>query len=123
MTLYLIDEQLLFLELRDQPIMPTLRLLHKYPKMMTHMQCDKGAIRHIFSGSNVMAPGLTSPGGRMEDVPAGHPVAIMAEGKEHAMGVGLMLMSTKAIRDENKGIAIELVQFISDGMWKLTKPK
>ena len=55
------------------------------------MVCDKGAIRHIFSGSNVMAPGLTSEGGNIaEGVPEGGAVAIMAEGKVHAMGVGLM---------------------------------
>ena len=77
--------------------------------MMKQMQCDKGAIKHIFSGSNVMAPGLTSPGGKMEDVEAGTPVAIMAEGKEHAMGIGLTTMSTSQIRSENKGIAIELI--------------
>eukprot|EP00347_Sterkiella_histriomuscorum_P020347 403338157 len=122
-TMYLIDDVLSFMELRDQPIMPTLRILHKYPFMMPHMQCDKGAIKHIFSGSNVMAPGLTSPGGNMEDVEAGEVVAIMAEGKEHAMGVGIMLMSSDEIRSQNKGIAIELIQFLTDGLWKLTKPK
>ena len=90
---------------------------------MPHMQCDKGAIKHIFSGSNVMAPGLTSPGGRMDDVEVGEVVAIMAEGKEHAMGMGITFMSSDEIRTENKGIAIELIQFINDGLWKLTKPK
>ena len=103
--------------------MPSLRILHKYPFMMPHMQCDKGAIKHIFSGSNVMAPGLTSPGGRMDDVEVGEVVAIMAEGKEHAMGMGITFMSSDEIRTENKGIAIELIQFVNDGLWKLTKPK
>ena len=71
--------------------MPMLKLLHKYPNILPHMVCDKGAIRHIFSGSNVMAPGLTSEGGSIaEGVPEGGAVAIMAEGKKHAMGVGLM---------------------------------
>ena len=90
---------------------------------MPHMQCDKGAIKHIFSGSNVMAPGLTSPGGKMDDVDVGQAVAITAEGKEHAMGIGITYMSTDEIRKENKGVAIELIQFINDGLWKLTKPK
>ena len=59
-----------------------LRLLHKYPIMMDKMQCDKGAIKHIFSGSNVMAPGLTSEGGEIHpDLDVGAPVAITAEGK------------------------------------------
>jgi PUA domain protein len=58
----------MFVEIRDIPLLPTLRLLHRYPYMMPHMQCDKGAIKHIMSGSNVMCPGLTSPGGKMDDV-------------------------------------------------------
>ena len=50
--------------------------------MMDQMQCDKGAIKHIFSGSNVMAPGLTSEGGAVaEGLAAGAPVAITAQGK------------------------------------------
>ena len=44
-------------------IMPMMRTLHQFPDMMKTMGADKGAIRHIFSGSNVMAPGLTSEGG------------------------------------------------------------
>ena len=87
--------------------------------MMPRYQIDRGAIKHILGGSDIMCrgelalrawgrrltlnhsflplpcPGLTSPGGRMDDVPADTPVAIMAEGKEHAMGIGLTKMSTK----------------------------
>jgi len=36
--------------------------------MLPHMQVDKGAIKFILSGANVMCPGLTSPGARMTDV-------------------------------------------------------
>lgn len=38
------------------------------PFMMPHMQVDKGAIKFILSGANVMCPGLTSPGARMTKV-------------------------------------------------------
>ena len=81
-----------------------------YPDMIPHMVCDKGAIRHIFSGSNVMAPGLTSAGGKIfEGLEVGAPVAIMAEGKTHAMGVGYLGMSSADIKDTGKGMAIELI--------------
>lgn len=32
-------------------------------------QVDKGAIRFVLSGANIMCPGLTSPGAMMTDVP------------------------------------------------------
>jgi len=47
---------------------PTLRLLHKYPCLLPKIQIDKGGIKFILNGANVMCPGLTSPGGKMEDL-------------------------------------------------------
>jgi PUA domain protein len=35
------------------------------PFILPHMQVDKGAIRFVLSGANIMCPGLTSPGARM----------------------------------------------------------
>ena len=114
-----IEEEVVFMELRDKPILPMLRTLHKYPDLMTPMQCDKGAIKHIFSGSNIMAPGLTSEGGVIaEGLNVGAPVAIMAEGKKHAMGIGFLQMSSKDIKEQGKGQAIELIQFLNDSLWK-----
>lgn len=102
------------------PVLPMLRLLHKYPFMMDAMQCDKGAIKHIFSGSHVMAPGITSPGGKLcpgLDVMA--PVQVTAEGKQHAMALGVLTMGSDEIAKEKKGEAIQVVQFLNDGIWHL----
>ena len=64
------------------------------PFLLPKLQVDKGAIRFVLSGANIMCPGLTSPGARMTAVPEKTPVAIMAEGKQHALAVGLTKMST-----------------------------
>lgn len=58
-------------------------------------QVDKGAIRFVLSGANVMCPGLTSPGACMTGADKGTVVAIMAEGKEHALAIGLLTLSTE----------------------------
>jgi len=87
-----------------------MKVLHRYPYFMDKMQCDKGAIRHIFSGSHVMAPGLTSEGGFLTpDLAVKAPVAIHAEGKEHAMAIGVLSMSSADIVSQNRGQAIEVV--------------
>ncbi|KAL4230061.1 Malignant T-cell-amplified sequence 1 [Mactra antiquata] len=57
-----------FFKQRDGPYFPTLKLLHKFPFILPHMQVDKGAIRFVLSGANIMCPGLTSPGARMTKV-------------------------------------------------------
>lgn len=53
-------------------------------------------------------------------VDADAPVAIYAEGKEHAMAVGITKMSTKDMRDINKGIGVDNLHFLTDGLWRET---
>lgn len=57
----------LFFQERDGPWCPTLRVLHQYPDMMSKLRCDKGAIKFVLSGANIMCPGLTSPGATIHD--------------------------------------------------------
>ncbi len=70
---------------------------------------DKGAIPFILGGANIMCPGLTNPGGKMPEdeedesgnvVPGlkeGDGVVIYAEGKEYAIAVGVMKMSSAEV--------------------------
>jgi len=63
--------------------------------MMPKVQVDRGAIKFILSGANIMCPGLTSPGARMdESLPADTIVAVFCEGKQHAIAVGVTKLST-----------------------------
>uniref|UniRef100_A0A061S4R9 PUA domain protein n=1 Tax=Tetraselmis sp. GSL018 TaxID=582737 RepID=A0A061S4R9_9CHLO len=104
---------------RDGPWFPTLRLLHQWPNMMPKLRVDTGAIKFVLSGANIMCPGLTSPGATIhEDVGADAPVAIFGEGKEHAMAVGITKMSTKEMKEINKGIAVDNLHYLNDGLWK-----
>ena len=45
-------------------------------------------------------------------------MAIYGEGKEHAMAVGITKMSSKAMRELNKGIGIDNLHNLNDGLWK-----
>ena len=88
---------------RDGPILPALKLVHSFPTLeFTKVQVDKGAIPFLLGGANVMCPGLTKEEGSImpddtEEGPGlnkGDGVVIYAEGKEHAIGVGTMTMSS-----------------------------
>lgn len=57
----------IFFAERDGPWYPTLRLLHQYPEMMKKLRVDKGALKFVMSGANIMCPGLTSPGATIHD--------------------------------------------------------
>lgn len=70
-----------------------------------------------------MCPGLTSPGAKLPDVEgkvdAGVVVAINAEGKSNACMVGLLKMDTEKIKSVNKGVGVETVHYLGDGLWRL----
>lgn len=71
----------------------------------------------------MMCPGLTSAGGYLPPaenaVPTGAAVAIYAEGKEHAVGVGITKMDTEEMRRVNKGVGVETVTYLGDDLWVL----
>lgn len=46
-------------------------------------------------------------------------MAIYGEGREHAMAVGVTTMSTSDIRSVNKGVGIDNLHYLTDGLWKL----
>ncbi|KAG0169045.1 Malignant T-cell-amplified sequence 1 [Apophysomyces sp. BC1034] len=114
-----VNGDILFFQHFDGPFFPTLKLLHQYPGILPRLQVDRGAIKFVLSGANIMCPGLTSKGARMDtDLPNGAVVAIMAEGKENALAVGLLKMSTEDIRKINKGIGCDNIHYLTDTLWK-----
>ncbi|KAL7067542.1 putative translation machinery-associated protein 20 [Cryptosporidium serpentis] len=116
-----VDSVPLFFQQRGSPWYPTLRLLHSYPDMMPTMQVDKGAIKYVLKGSNIMCPGLTSLGGKMDLVKPKQVVKIVGEGTSSACAIGYTLMGTDEIQSINKGVCIENVHYLNDGLW--TSPK
>jgi PUA domain protein len=120
MQLIVVNNEVLFFNPRDAPFFPTLRLLHKYPSMMQRMQVDRGAVKFVLGGANIMCPGLTSAGGSMPaSLPVGTPVAIYVEGKFHAMAIGITKMPTEDIRKINRGIGVESFHYLLDQLWQL----
>lgn len=107
-----------FFNIREGPYFPTLKLLHKFPDLLPTVQVDKGAIRFVMRGADVMCRGLTSPGGNLDtDVEADMPVCILAEGKKMALGLALTKMSTMDMKTKNDGIGLTSVHYIGDGLW------
>ncbi|OMJ24378.1 Translation machinery-associated protein 20 [Smittium culicis] len=119
-SLYIVDGNVLFFQHFDEPLIPTLRVLHQYPGILPKVQVDRGAIKFVLSGANIMCPGLTSPGAWLpeENIPAGKIVAVMAEGKEHSLAIGVTKMSTDDMKSLNKGIGVDLVIYLGDPLWR-----
>ena len=50
----------------------------------------------------------------------GEPVVVMAEGKEEACAVGVLVTATREVKTIGKGQVIEETHFLGDGLWKLS---
>lgn len=120
--LYHVENEVVLFQHFDD-LVPSLRTVHKYPDCFPKVQVDRGAIKFVMSGANVMCPGLTSAGAKLpeESLPKDSVVTIYAEGKENALAIGKLTMSTDDIKSINKGIGIELLHYLGDGLWKLVE--
>jgi len=71
----------------------------------------------------MMCPGLTSAGGYLPPaetvIPANSLVAVHAEGKEHAVAVGMTKLSTEEMRKVNKGVGVEIAAYLGDDLWAI----
>ncbi|CCE64727.1 hypothetical protein TPHA_0I02230 [Tetrapisispora phaffii CBS 4417] len=117
--LYTVDGEVYFFQQFDE-LIPTLKLIHKYPQAFPTIQVDRGAIKFVLSGANIMCPGLTSPGARLPETPGYEKdsiIIINAENKEHALAVGKLLMSTDDIASINKGHGVEMIHHLGDPLW------
>ncbi|KAJ5212558.1 uncharacterized protein N7498_004204 [Penicillium cinerascens] len=122
-TLYTIDSTPLFFQPFDGPPIPHLKLIHAYPNALPTIQIDRGAIRFVLSGAALMAPGLTSPGGRLPDsehaIEAGQVVAVKAEGKNEVCLVGTLKQGTEEMKAKGKGVVMDEGHFLGDGLWRM----
>ncbi|KAG7092410.1 hypothetical protein E1B28_008767 [Marasmius oreades] len=121
LSIYTVKGEPILFQHFDGPFYPTLRLLHKYPYILPMVKVDRGAIRFLLAGAHMMCPGLTSKGGYLppkeEALPAGAPVGIFAEGKEHAVGVGITKLGTEEMKELNRDVGVETATYLGDDLW------
>ncbi|KAL8653982.1 MAG: hypothetical protein Q9226_003614, partial [Calogaya cf. arnoldii] len=138
-TLYALDSHPLFYQHMDDPITPHLRIVHQFPHAFSRIRIDRGAIRFVLSGATLMAPGLTSEGGRLpngkisegeggeegdkryegRDLEEGEIVVVEAEGKEEACMIGQLRVGTREIKEKKKGVVIDSGHYLGDGLWRM----
>ncbi|KAI0150321.1 PUA domain-containing protein [Xylariaceae sp. FL1272] len=142
-TLYVLEGEPLFFQQDTATLLPHLKLVHRFPSAFPTIRIDRGAIRFVLSGATLMAPGLTSAGGRLpsgtltersedgageglddderwtRELEKGEPVVVSAEGKKEACAVGFLVMGTKECKDKGKGPVIDEAHYLGDGLWRL----
>lgn len=91
------------------------------PHLLPTIRIDRGAIRFILSGANIMAPGLLSAGGQLPPSDAkldkGAIVIVTAQGKENAVAIGRLKNDTEEIKKLGKGVVVDNLHSLGDDLW------
>ncbi|KAL2169206.1 hypothetical protein VTG60DRAFT_6370 [Thermothelomyces hinnuleus] len=110
-SLYVIDGNPLVYQQDNGVLLPHLRLVHRFPHCFPTVRIDRGAIRFVLSGATLMAPGLTSKGGRLP-IPVDRDAAAggsAAGGKENK--------GTEGEEGEEEGVKVPNEGPDEDGHW------
>jgi len=97
-------------------IVPTVRGLLAFPATKRWVTVDMGAVRFIYNGADVMAPGIleVDPAIRAGDV-----VWVRDEKNRRPLAVGRAIMDGPTMAREEKGKAIETIHHVGDDLWRL----
>jgi PUA domain protein len=100
----------------DETLIPTLTYepaLERLPKVLV----DMGAIPHVCSGADVMAPGIVS----VQEFESNQLVVIRDERHGKVLAIGLSLLSSKEIQEKKRGKAIKNLHYVGDKIWNTYK--
>jgi PUA-domain protein len=109
----IINNEVMFLLIDNQWI-PSLKLLLQNPKLLPQVVVDKGAIRFVVNGADIMRPGIVS----VEQFSANSIVVIVDETVFKPIAVGKCSLSSDDLLAQTGGKHIKNLHYIGDDYWK-----
>ncbi len=110
----MIDDEPLFFSYKGRWA-PTVRLLLR-SNFLKEIVIDKGAIRFILEGADVMRPGII---GFHEEIKQGELVAVVDEVHHKPIAVGEALQSAMEIKLATKGPMVKTIHYVGDRLWTI----
>jgi|AntAceMinimDraft_9_1070365.scaffolds.fasta_scaffold125274_1 PUA domain protein len=112
-SILFVDNVPSFFQIGDSWV-PTLHLLMKYVDLLPSVTVDKGAIKFVINGADIMRPGITT----CQDFEKDSFVVIIDENYSKPLAVGKVLMSSVDLINSIGGKAILNLHRIGDYIWK-----
>jgi predicted RNA-binding protein (TIGR00451 family) len=84
---------------------------------LSSVYVDKGALKFLVSGADVMRPGIR----KMDKFGKDAAVVVRSEDNNIAICIGIALFSSDEINAMGKGKAIKNIHHMGDAVWNLTK--
>jgi len=111
---YLVNGEPWLFELDGSPI-PHLRMLQTRPGLLKRVTVDRGAVKFIAKGADVMRPGIVA----VEDgIAPGQLVTVVEETHGKPLAVGKALLDTASILSADAGKTIRTIHWVGDKRWE-----
>lgn len=116
-TLYAINNVLKLWKSNDGYI-PVLTLLLNKQVDLKKVVVDKGAIRFVANGADIMRPGITTidPGIKKDEI-----IVIVDDNHDRALAVGKAMFDAKEMDEKSSGKVVLNLHTISDKVWQFEK--
>jgi len=111
----IINNEILGLIINDKPFL-TLKGLLKYAPEKKYVSVDKGAVKFVCNGADIMAPGVVDAD---SSVKKNELVWVRDEEHEKPLAVGVALMGAEEMVNAKKGKAVLSVHYIGDKIWRM----
>lgn len=112
----IINNEVLFF-FKENKLIPTLYALLKDTTLLPEVIIDKGAIKFVANGADVMRPGIIG----CNDFKENDFVVIIEETYKKPLAVGVALFDSNIILEKKQGKVISTIHFIGDIIWEKSK--
>jgi PUA domain protein len=110
-----VNNEVLAMIIDDEPFL-TLKGILKYHPRNRWVTVDMGAVKFVYNGADVMAPGIVNADPTIEKDDL---VWVRDERNLQPLAIGKALMSGIEMISANKGKAIETLHYVGDRLWEL----
>jgi len=114
-SLILVDGKPLLFEVEGH-LFPTVRGALEMGLQKRVVAVDKGAIRFVSNGADIMAPGVVEAD---SEIKAGDLVIIVEETHRKPLAIGKALMEGSQMVEANSGKAIKSITYVGDKLWNM----
>lgn len=111
----IINNEILGLIINDKPFL-TLKGLLKYNPEKKYITVDKGAVKFVCNGADIMAPGVVDAD---SSVKKNDLVWVRDEEYKKPLAVGVALMSAEEMINKKEGKAVLSMHYIGDKIWRM----
>ncbi len=114
-SLILVDGKPLLFEVEGH-LFPTVRGALEMGLQKRVVAVDKGAIRFVSNGADIMAPGVVEADPEIKE---GDLVIIVEETHRKPLAIGKALMEGPQMVEANSGKAIKSITYVGDKLWNM----